>query len=148
MANEDRLPQFDRAKIKTLEKLKEAGFDTAAKISVLDARQMLKLIQGLDPGMGIERIIKNLLAGFFKKEIHINKGIVRHSDPDVIATPVGKVENSSGFHGDMSGAEGVFSAAGEHIDKAVAVAAAGGIVSRKKNVFCYTENGGDVADFG
>ena len=41
---------LDRAKIKTLEKLKEAGFDTAAKIRVLDARQMLK--EGLAGEMG------------------------------------------------------------------------------------------------
>ena len=41
---------LDRAKIKTLEKLKEAGFDTAAKIRILDARQMLK--EGLAGEMG------------------------------------------------------------------------------------------------
>jgi len=34
---------IDRPKIKALEKLKEAGFDTANKIKLLDARQMLKL---------------------------------------------------------------------------------------------------------
>ena len=41
---------LDRAKVKTLEKLKEAGFDTAAKIRVLDARRMLK--EGLAGEMG------------------------------------------------------------------------------------------------
>ena len=41
---------LDRSKIKTLEKLKEAGFDTAAKIRILDARQMLK--EGLAGEMG------------------------------------------------------------------------------------------------
>ena len=41
---------LDRSKIKTLEKLKEAGFDTAAKIRMLDARQMLK--EGLAGEMG------------------------------------------------------------------------------------------------
>ena len=34
---------IERAKIKALEKLKEAGFDTANKIKLLDAREMLKL---------------------------------------------------------------------------------------------------------
>ena len=34
---------IEKAKIKALEKLKEAGFDTANKIKLLDARQMLKL---------------------------------------------------------------------------------------------------------
>ena len=34
---------IERAKIKALEKLKEAGFDTANKIKQLDAREMLKL---------------------------------------------------------------------------------------------------------
>jgi len=34
---------IDRPKVKALEKLKEAGFDTANKIKALDARQMLKL---------------------------------------------------------------------------------------------------------
>ena len=41
---------LDRSKIKTLEKLKEAGFDTAAKVRTLEARQMLKL--GLANEMG------------------------------------------------------------------------------------------------
>ena len=34
---------IDKPKIKALEKLKEAGFDTANKIKTLEARQMLKL---------------------------------------------------------------------------------------------------------
>lgn len=34
---------IERAKIKALEKLKGAGFDTANKIKLLDAREMLKL---------------------------------------------------------------------------------------------------------
>lgn len=34
---------IDKPKIKALEKLKEAGFDTANKIKMLEARQMLKL---------------------------------------------------------------------------------------------------------
>lgn len=34
---------IERAKLKALEKLKEAGFDTANKIKQLDAREMLKL---------------------------------------------------------------------------------------------------------
>ena len=34
---------INKSKIKALEKLKDNGFDTAAKIRMLDARQMLKL---------------------------------------------------------------------------------------------------------
>jgi hypothetical protein len=34
---------IEKPKIKALEKLKEAGFDTANKIKILEARQMLKL---------------------------------------------------------------------------------------------------------
>ena len=49
MATEKRTG-LDRAKVKTLEKLKEAGFDTAAKVRTLEARQMLKL--GLASEMG------------------------------------------------------------------------------------------------
>ena len=41
---------IEKAKLKALEKLKEAGFDTAAKIKTLEARQMLKL--GLANEMG------------------------------------------------------------------------------------------------
>ena len=33
---------LDRTKVKTLEKLKEAGFDTANKIKLLDGREILK----------------------------------------------------------------------------------------------------------
>ena len=33
---------LDRSKVKTLEKLKEAGFDTAAKIRTLDGRMILR----------------------------------------------------------------------------------------------------------
>ena len=49
-AEKEKKPGLDKTKLKTLEKLKEAGFDTAAKVRTLEARQMLKL--GLVSEMG------------------------------------------------------------------------------------------------
>jgi hypothetical protein len=105
-------------------------------------------VQGLNPGVGIKGVFKNNLGNFFKKEVHINKRIIRYGDLDVVMAAIGQIQNSSGFHGNMPVIKGVFRTAGEDIDKAVAAAVMGGIAPGRKIVFCYIENGRNVPNRG
>ena len=90
---------LDRAKIKTLEKLKEAGFDTAAKIRILDARQMLK--EGLAGEMGNIFDLQDAIKANHSELAWLMDG----EDPKPAKKEVVKRDHNDGKHGE-GGAEG------------------------------------------
>ena len=90
---------IEKPKIKALEKLKEAGFDTANKIKQLDAREMLKL------GMSGEmQEIFDLQDAI--KANHFEIGwLLDGEDPKPAKKEVIKRDHNDGKHGE-GGADG------------------------------------------